>query len=186
MGMTSEVKKGMVILMNNEPTLILDREFYKPGKGGAFNRLKLKGLISGRIVNNTIRSGESVEEVEVSTRNVSYSYADEETAYFLDSETYEMVPILLDAIDGGTDYLIADGKYTAMFYEEKPISLDLPAKVTLEVVEAAQGGDKGNTSGNPTKEVTLETGATIHVPLFVNKGDKIVINTESKNYVSKA
>lgn len=184
--MTSDVKKGMVILYNNEPTLILDREFYKPGKGGAFNRLKLKGLISGRIVNNTIRSGESVEEVEVVTKSVNYSYADEDTAYFMDSDTYEMVNVPLENIDGGTDFLIADGKYTAMFYEEKPISLNLPPKVTLEVTEAAQGGDKGNTSGNPTKEVTLETGATIHVPLFVNRGDKIVVNTEDKAYFSKA
>ena len=184
--MTSDVKKGMVILMNNEPTLILDREFYKPGKGGAFNRLKLKGLISGRIVNKTIRSGESVEEVDVSTRSVSFSYSDDDTAYFLDSETFEMVPISLDSIDGKTDFLIEDGKYTAMFYEEKPISLTLPAKVTLEVIEAASGGDKGNTSGNPTKEAKLETGAIVHVPLFVNVGEKIIVNTDTKTYVSKA
>lgn len=184
--MTSDVRKGMVILFNNEPTLILDREFYKPGKGGAFNRTKLKGLISGKIVAQTFRSGELIEEVEVITRSVSFSYSDDETAYFMDSDTYEMLNIPLENIDGGTDFLIADGKYTAMFYEDKPISLNLPAKVTLEVIEAAQGGDKGNTSGNPTKEAKVETGATVHVPLFVNTGDKIVINTENKSYVSKA
>ena len=186
MAMTSDVKKGMVILFNNEPTLILDREFYKPGKGGAYNRLKLKGLLSGKIVNQTLRSGESVEEVDVVTKSVSYSYSDEEAAYFMDSETYEMVSVSLGNINGGTDFLITDAKYTAMFYEEKPISLNLPAKITLEVTETALGGDRGNTSGNPTKEATLETGAIIQVPLFVNKGEKVVINTESKLYVSKA
>ncbi len=104
-------------MYNNEPTFVLDREFYKPGKGGAFNRTKLKGLKSGKIVAVTFRSGEAVEEVEVNTRSVQYSYHDEENAYFMDPETYDMITIALDNIDGRTDYLIADGKFQAMFFE---------------------------------------------------------------------
>ncbi|GAB4285229.1 MAG: elongation factor P [Candidatus Dojkabacteria bacterium] len=185
MATTTEIRKGMVIMYNNEPTLILEREFYKPGKGGSFNRTKLKGLVSGKIITNTFRSGEAVEEVEVSTRNVQYSYADSEFAYFMDSETYEMVQIDLEAIEGKTDYLIADGKYQAMFFEDKPISLILPPKVVLTIAETADGGDRGNTTGNPMKEATMETGLVVRVPLFVNKGDRIVVSTETGEYVGK-
>jgi elongation factor P len=185
MAMTTEMRKGMVIMYNNEPTLVMEREFYKPGKGGAFNRTKLKGLKSGKIVAVTFRSGDAVEEVEVQTRNVQYSYHDTDNAYFMDPETYELLTISLDAIDGRTDFLIADGKYSAMFFEEQPISLMLPPKVTLTVTETASGGDKGNTSGNPLKEATFETGLVLKVPLFVNTGDRVIINTENREYVGK-
>lgn len=185
MAMTTDMRKGMVIMYNNEPTLVMEREFYKPGKGGAFNRTKLKGLKSGKIVAVTFRSGDAVEEVEVQTRGVQYSYLDEDNGYFMDPETYELLTIPMNMIDGGSDFLIADGKYSAMFFEDEPISLILPAKVTLLVTEAASGGDKGNTSGNPLKEATMETGLVIKVPLFVNTGDRIIINTETKEYVSK-
>lgn len=185
MATTTEMRKGLIIMYNNEPTLVMEREFYKPGKGGSFNRTKLKGLKSGRISNNTFRSGESVEEVEVETRSVSYSYADTDNAYFMDSDTYDLVTISMDMIEGGTDFLVADGKYQAMFYEGEPISLVVPAKVTLEVTSTADGGDRGNTSGNPMKEATLETGVVIKVPLFIKTGDKLVINTEERAYFSK-
>jgi elongation factor P len=185
MAMTTEMRKGMVIMYNNEPTLVIEREFYKPGKGGAFNRTKLKGLKSGKIVAVTFRSGDAVEEVEVQTRNVQYSYHDEENVYFMDPETFEMLTIAMDMVEGGTDFLIADGKYSAMFFEEEAISLMLPPKVTLTVTETAEGGDRGNTSGNPLKDATLETGLVIKVPLFVNTGDRIIINTETREYVSK-
>jgi len=185
MATTSEVKRGMIIMMNNEPTLIIDREFYKPGKGGAFNRLKLKGLKSGRIVNQTLRSGEMVEEVEVNSRNVSYSYSDADNAYFMDPVTFDMITVSMNLIEGGTNFLMPDAKYIVQTFEEDPIALQLPAKITLIVTETASGGDRGNTSGNALKEATMETGVVIRVPLFVNTGDRIIINTETGEYVSK-
>lgn len=185
MATTTDVSKGMVILFNNEPCLIIEREFYKPGKGGAFNRTKLKGLVSGKVINQTFRSGEALEEAEVESRTAQFSYADAENAFFMDSETYEMVTISLKDIDGGTNYLIADAKFIIMYYEEKPISIQLPAKVELEVTLTADGGDRGNTSGNPTKEATLETGMEIKVPLFIKTGDRIYVSTEDGSYGGK-
>lgn len=185
MAQTDQIKRGMIIMYNNEPTLILDKEFYKPGKGGAFNRTKLKGLKTGKIVPVTFRSGEKVEEVDVINQEVAYSYADSDTVYFMNSNSFEMVNIPLEMVDGRTDFLIPEGKYICMFFEGEPISIQLPAKITLTVVETASGGDKGNTSGNPTKEAKMETGLIIHVPLFVKQGEKIVINTETKEYFGK-
>ncbi|MDQ6985256.1 MAG: elongation factor P [Candidatus Dojkabacteria bacterium] len=182
---TTEVKRGMVINYNNEPTLVLEKEFFKPGKGGAFNRTKLKGLISGRIVNVTFRSGETLDDVEVENQTVQFSYIDGDMAHFMNGDTFEMFAVELDNIDGGKDYLIEEGKYIAMFYEGKAISLQLPAKLELTVTQTADGGDKGNTSGNPTKEAVLETGKVVKVPLFIKQGEKIVVNTDTGDYGGK-
>ncbi len=185
MAVTTDIRKGMVIMYNNEPTLVLEREFYKPGKGGAFNRTKLKGLKSGKIVSQTFKTTESVEEIEVQTRSVVFSYNDENRAYFMDPVSFEMVDLPMDMVPNGTDFLLADAKYLLMTYEDEPLSIQVPAKISLKVVETAIGGDRGNTSGNPTKEAKVETGYTLQVPLFVNNGDKILINTESGEYVGK-
>ncbi len=186
MAFTTDIRKGMVIMYNNEPTLVLNREFYKPGKGGAFNRTKLKGLKSGKIVSQTFKTTESVEEVEVENRSVLFSYNDAENAYFLNQETFDMVSVPLDMIDGGVNYLMPEAKYVLMTFEDLPISIQLPAKLTLTVTDTASGGDRGNTSANPMKEAKLETGMSVSVPLFVNTGDKIIVSTESGSYVSKA
>lgn len=185
MALTNDVRKGLVIMHNNEPHLIIEREFYKPGKGGAFNKLKLRGLKSGKIQNLTLRSTEPVDEVEIQNRSVVFSYNDSETAYFMDPVSFEMVSVPIEMIPGGKDYLLADAKYILMTFEGKPLSIDLPAKMSLLVKETAMGGDKGNTSGNATKEAILETGLSIQVPLFIKPNERIIVNTETGTYFSK-
>lgn len=185
MAFTRDIEKGLIIMYNGEPTLIMEREFYKPGKGNALHKCKLKGLKSGKILNHTYRSGEEVETVEVETKTVVYSYADGSNGVFMDPKTFEMVEIPIDMIPGGTDYLLAEAKYILMTFQEKPLSIQLPPKLSLTVTDTADGGDKGDTTGNPTKEAKLETGITVQVPLFVKKGEKIIINTETGLYFSR-
>lgn len=185
MALTNDVKKGLIIMHNNEPYLIVEREFYKPGKGGAFNKLRLRSLKSGKIQNLTLRSTEAVDEVEVQNRTVVYSYNDGETAFFMDPNTFEMVDVPISMIQDGTGYLLADAKYILMSFEGKPLSIQLPAKMSLLIIDTASGGDRGNTSGNATKEAILETGLSVQVPLFVKNGDRIIVNTETGTYFSK-
>lgn len=185
MAMTNEVKKGMFILYNSQPFIILEREFYKPGKGGAYNKLRLRNVESGNILNVTLKSNEKVDEVDVSTKTMQFLYNDEEKAYFMDPVTFEQDEVSLEMIPGKTDYLHVDGKYVISYYEERAITLQVPLKMTLTVTETPDGGDRGNTATGATKEATLETGVKIQVPLFIKTGEKVIINTETNSYYSK-
>lgn len=184
MGFTDKIVRGMVIMFNNEPHLIIEREFYKPGKGNSLNRTKLRNIKNGKVVSQTYKSGEKVEELDLETKNLNYLYLDGETAYFMDPVTFDQSGINLEVIPGGTNYLKEDEKYIVMFYEGEAISVQLPPKMVFEVTETA-GADKGNTAGNATKDAVLDTGLTVQVPLFVKTGDKIVVNTEYGEYYSK-
>ncbi len=184
MAITDKIIKGMIIDYKGEPHLIVEREFYKPGKGNAFNRTKLKSLISGKVVPNTFKSGEKVEEVEVNKKNITFLYNDDEKGYFMDPVSFEQMEISMDLIPGSTDYLHSEAKYVVSIYEERPISIQLPPTISLIVTETS-GGVRGNTATNATKEAILETGAQVQVPLFIKEGDKVIINTESNSYLSK-
>ncbi|MEI7578876.1 MAG: elongation factor P [bacterium] len=185
MSQTNSIHKGMFILYNKQPHYIVEREFYKPGKGGAYNKLKLKNVDNGSILAITMRSEEKVEEIDVSTRTMQFLYCDEDKAYFMDPVTFDQVDVMLEMIAGGTNYLHTEGKYIISYYDEKPITVQVPLKLTLAVVDTAPGGDRGNTATNATKEAVLETGVKVQVPLFVKVGDRIIINTETNTYYSK-
>jgi len=186
MATTGDVHKGMFILHNKKPYYIIDREFYKPGKGGAYNKLKLRDLNSNAVIPLTLKSNEKVEEIDVPTKDMQYLYEDGGQVYFMDPKTFEQINVDLDMIPGEMDYLHVDGKYLISYYDGQPITVQIPLKMTLEVTSTPMGGDKGNTATGATKEATLETGAKIQVPLFVKQGGKVVINTESGTYYSKA
>lgn len=181
----NEIKKGKVILYNNEPTLVLSHEFSKTGRAGSVNRTKLKGLKTGAIVGYTFAGNEKAEEVEVINRNIQFLYDDGSTAYFMDPVSFDQYEVEIDNIPSGKDYLMAGISYQGLFYEDKVISIVLPKKIDLLVTEAAPGV-KGDTAGNAQKEVVLETGAKVHTPLFIKVGDRILVNTEMGTYVSKA
>ncbi|CAG1021114.1 Elongation factor P [Patescibacteria group bacterium] len=184
MAATSELYRGMIIKHNNEPCILIEKEFYSPGKGSAFNRCKLKSIKTGKIVNVVFKSGEKVDELEVSTRNMQYLYADDNYAYFMNPDTFDQVTVPLEDIPGKTDYLHSDAKYIMSFYEDEVIYVQLPAKISLVITEAPEAV-KGDTATNALKEVTVETGLKVKVPLFIKTGDKIIINTESGEYYSK-
>lgn len=184
MTLTDRIVRGMIIKINEEPHLIMEREFYKPGKGNAFNRTKLKNLINGKIFTQTYKSGEKVDEVDVESKSMQYLYSDGTEVFFMDPVSFDQMSIQLEQIPGGTDYLHTEGKYIMMFYEGKAISVQPPIKISLRVTETS-GAVKGNTAGNATKEAILETGAKVQVPLFIKEGDMVVINTENGTYDSK-
>lgn len=180
----NQVRKGMVILFNNEPALILSHDIAKYGRAGAHNRCKIKGLKSGKIFNYDFYGNDKAEEVEVNSRNLQYLYHDESKAYLMDQESFDQVEIAIENIPGESNYLKEGVNYIGMFYDGNVISIQLPKKIAFEVTEAADAV-RGDTSGNAQKEVVLENGVTFKVPLFIKKGDVIVINTDTEEYAGK-
>ena len=185
MGFTNNIVKGMFILYNKEPHLVVDRVFYSPGKGAAFNRTRLESLKTGKIVSQTFKSNEKVEEIDVETKTMQFIYVDENNAFFMDPQTYEQISVSLDVIDHGTNYLHTDAKYVTINYEGEVLSVQLPGKIILQITETSDAS-RGNTATNATKEAVLETGAKVQVPLFIRQGEKVIVNTESSTYVGKA
>ena len=176
--------KGMFLLVKDEPYLIAEREFVNPGKGTAFVRLKLKNLKSGLVLKQVIKSQESVQDIEVETKNAQYLYSDADNYLFMDSETYEQFGI---PISGNEDkqYFMKEGEtYPISFWEEKALDIIIPLKIALAVTEA-ENALRGDTVSGVTKPVTLETGLIVKVPLFIKQGDKILINSETREYVER-
>lgn len=185
MSATTELYRGMIIEFNGEPHILMEKEFRSMGKGAAFNRVKLKSIKTGKFVNHVYKSGEKVEELDVQTTNMQYLYADGENAYFMNPESFDQVTVSLELIPGGTDYLQAEAKYVMSFYNDEVIYVQLPGKIALTIIDAPDAV-KGDTANNATKEVTVETGLKVKVPLFIKNGEKILINTETNEYYSKA
>jgi len=183
--MAGGIDKNMIIKFNNDPYIVIDKEFYAPAKGGSFTRTKMKNLKTGQVINRTFRTGEKLEELTVETRNMQFVYNDEKNAYFMDRQTFEQTQIPMNMIEGGKNFLHSEEKYLVMYLDEKPISVQLPPKVSLMITETSKGF-RGDTATNATKEATVETGFKLQVPLFIKEGEKIIINTETGTYFSKA
>lgn len=185
MANTTEIYQGQTINYNNELWVVIEKQFAAMGKGGSFSRTRLKNVLSGKVIPVTFKNGDTVDEVTVEKFSVQYLYADNENAYFMNPSNFEQFDFPLDSIAGGTDFLHNNASYIASRYNDKIIAVAVPIKINLQVTEAGDGA-KGDTVNNATKEVTLETGAKIHVPLFIKTGDQIQINTELRSYTSKA
>ena len=186
MGMisTAQFKKGIYIIFHDEPHMIMDISFVSPGKGSAFYRTKLKNLYSGRVNEYTYKSGEKVEEVLVETHEAEYSYFDGSNYVFIEPRTFEQFAVPVEIIGDDKFYLKEGSLYRIKFYEEKPVGVTLPKTITSVVVEA-ENSIKGDTATSAMKNATLDTGAKILVPLFIKKGDEILVNTENGSYVSR-
>lgn len=182
---TSDFKTGMTIEFDNEIFTIVEFQHVKPGKGAAFVRTKLKNRRSGAIVEKTFRSGEKVEKAHLEKKEMQYLYNEGDEYHFMNTETYDQIS--LNAIQLGEEnikFLKADMMIQVMFYGEETIGVDLPTTVILKVIET-EPGVKGDTASNVTKSATVETGAIIKVPMFVNEGDELVIDTRNGEYVSR-
>lgn len=184
MAITTNIYLGQTVKYNNELYTIIECQFAAMGKGSSFKRTRLRNIVTGKVIPITFKDGDTVDEIEVDRFNVQYLYADQTKAYFMNPVSFEQFDFSIDAIPAGTDFLHTDAVYMASRFEDTIISIVLPMKITLEVIEAPDGV-KGDTAGNATKEIIVETGAKMQVPLFVKRGDKIIINTESQSYVSK-
>ena len=182
---TNEFKSGLKILIDNDPCSIIENEFVKPGKGQAFNRVKIRNLITGRVVERTYKSGESVDAADVMDVELQYLYSDGEMWHFMDEQTFEQIAADKNAIAENDKWLCEQEIYGITLWNGAPIAITPPNHVILEVTDT-DPGVRGDTSGGGNKPATLSTGAIVNVPLFINIGDKLKVDTRSGEYVSRA
>ncbi len=185
MASTSDIRKGMCIDHNNDIYAIVEFLHVKPGKGAAFVRTKLKSLTNGRVIDNTFPAGHKIKEVRVERRKFQYLYPDDMGLNFMDNETYDQVSIQEKMIDNA-QFLKEGMEIEILFHAEKevPLTIELPQYVVLEITYS-EPGVKGDTATNTLKPAKLETGAEVKVPLFVNEGDKVKIDTATGAYVER-
>ncbi len=176
--------KGGFIEIDNHPYMILDKDFYSPGKGAAVVRFKLEDLVTGQTVKKVLRSGEEVKEIYVDNKTLTYLYQNGSNYVFMDQKTFEQYEIPETLIGNKKYFLIENTDYQIAFYQDKPLNIRFPAKVTLAVVKA-EAGIKGDRVSGATKEVTLSTGYKLKVPLFIKTGDKVLVNTRNGEYIKK-
>lgn len=185
MASTSDIRKGLCIRYNNDIYKITEFLHVKPGKGPAFVRTKLKSLSSGKVLENTFSAGHKLEDVRVETRSYQFLYAEGETYHFMNTDDYNQISLQESALDAPK--LLKEGEVVTILFnteDSMPLSVDMPAHVILEITYT-EPGVKGNTATNATKPATVETGATVNVPLFINEGDKIKIDTEKGAYMER-
>jgi len=185
MATTQDIKKGLTIDYNNDLYTIIDFQHVKPGKGGAFIRTKLKSINSGKIIEQTFNSGATILPVRVERRPYQFLYKDESGYSFMDKNTFEQVTLNDDMIDN-PEFLKEGQEVEITFHAENdlPLSCELPDFVNLTITYA-EPGLKGDTANSPLKPATLETGAIIKVPLFVNEGELVKVDTRNKSYVER-
>jgi elongation factor P len=181
----SDLKVGTTITYNGAPYQMLKAEHSKTARSAAVLRAKLKNLITGQVLEQTFQPSDQFEPADLSRKPANYQYEDESGYVFMDNETYDQFTLSKEAVGDNANYFKEGDDVTVMSFEGKPMSVEMPAKVDLLVVESPPG-IKGDTAGNATKKVKLESGYEVSVPLFINQGDKIRVNTVSGEYVERA
>lgn len=181
---TSDFRIGLKIEINDEPYIITYFQHVKPGKGGAFVRTRLKNMITRAVLERTFRSGEKVQKADILERSMSYSYKEDMNYVFIDNETYDQVFISKDVLEGVIDFLQEDIEASVLFFKGKPVDIVLPIFVELEVV-SCEPGVKGDTATGGSKPATLESGYTVNVPLFIQEGDILKIDTRTGDYIER-
>ena len=182
---TNEFKPGLKIMLDGNPCSILENEFVKPGKGQAFNRVRYRNLLNGRVVEKTFKSGESIETADVGDVNMQYLYKDDQFFYFMDEATFEQSTASKEAVGDAAKWLRENDSCTVTLWNEKPIAVTPPNFVILKIVKS-DPGVRGDTVSGATKPATLETGAVVRVPLFVEEGESIRVDTRTGDYMSRA
>ena len=185
MATTSDIRKGLCIKYNNDIFKIIEFLHVKPGKGPAFVRTKLKSISSGKVVDNTFSSGHKIESIRVETNKFQFLYNDNDQFHFMNTDNYEQINIDKKIID--SPELLKEGEIVTISINSEdgmPLSVEMPASVILEIKET-EPGLKGNTATNATKPAITETGARINVPLFINEGDKIKVDTDKGSYLER-
>jgi elongation factor P len=184
MATTNDLKNGMTLNLDGQLWNIVEFQHVKPGKGGAFVRTTLKNVMSGKVVDKTFNAGTKVETANVDKRAMSYLYRDGEDYVFMDSETYDQMTVPRETIGGAADYLLENAEVTVAVHEGIALFIELPASVEL-VVNHTDPGLQGDRSTGGNKPATLETGATINVPLFINTGDRLKVDTRDGRYIGR-
>jgi elongation factor P len=182
---TNQFRNGMHIELDSQTWRIVEFQHVKPGKGGAFVRTKLKSLANGAVVDRTFRAGEKFNRVRTETKNMQYLYDSGDEVVFMDEETYDQVSLPHADLADALPFMQPSSSVQVLLVDGRPAGVDLPASVVLEVTET-EPGVKGDTVSNVTKPATVETGAVVQVPLFVNTGDRIKVDPREKRYISRA
>ena len=181
---TSDFRNGLKVEIEGNPYVMVYFQFVKPGKGTAFTRTKLKHMVSGNVLERTYRTGETLQAADVEEESMQYLYSDGEFYHFMNEETYEQVAIPAKAIEDQSDFLVENDVVDVLYYKGSPLNITLPNFIESEITYC-EPGVKGNTATGATKPATITPGATVQVPLFVERGERIKIDTRTKAYVSR-
>jgi elongation factor P len=180
----NDLKTGTTFEYDKAPYIVLDYQHSKMGRGGAVLRTKLKNLVTGATVQHTFQSSDKFEEIRIERRKVQFLYQDSDRYYFMDQGDYTQFDLSRDDLENAVNYL-KDGEIIQFqYYKNKPINIDLPIKMAFEVIQASEGL-RGDTVSTATKQVKIETGMTINVPLFIKQGDKVRVDTRTGQYVER-
>ncbi len=181
---TSDFRNGLKVVLDGEPFVMTYFQFVKPGKGTAFTRTKLKSLISGNVIERTYRTGESLQVADCEDVTMQYQYNDGDTYYFMSMESFETIPMMEERMDGAEKYLLDSLEVQIILFDGNPISIQLPNFIEAEITYC-EPGVRGNTAQGATKPATLSTGASVNVPLFVDQGEVIRVDTRTGDYVNR-
>ena len=181
----SDFRKGMTFDINGEPHVVLDFQHVKPGKGAAFVRTKYRNILTGATREEAFNPSDKFEQAHIETKKMQYLYNDGELYYFMDPENYDQVPLSFDLVEDAIKYIKENDEVTVKFYQGNAFTVEAPNFVDLIVTET-EPGVKGNTATNVTKAATVETGAVIQVPIFIEEGEKIQIDTRTGEYLGRA
>lgn len=182
---TGDIRVGMKVEVEKEPYLIINNEFVKPGKGQAFNRIKMKNMKSGRVVERTYKSGEKIDLADIEEAAMRFLYKESDGAVFMDEKTFDQITINNELIGSNAQWLMEETLFHVVFYKGEPIEIVPPTFMEMTIVETAPGVRGDTASGRVLKPATTETGAKIQVPIFVEEGEKVKVDTRTCEYVSR-
>lgn len=182
---TADFRRGLKIEIDGKPYIIVDFQHVKPGKGGAFVRTKIKNLETGQVLEQTFRAGTKVDKPDLEQKFVQYSYQEGEQYVFMDTQTYDQVYVTGDYLGDAVNYLIPDIEVQLLYYKGRPIGVDLPTSIVMTVA-ATEPGMRGDTATGATKPATMETGLVVAVPLFIEEGQRLKIDTRTGEYIERA
>lgn len=182
---TNDFRGGAKLELEGQPYTVISNQFVKPGKGQAFNRVKLKHLLSGRVIERTFKSGEMVDEADVKEMKLRLLYVDTTGATFMDDNSYEQVTLNTERIADVKDWLVEEIIYDIVFYKGEAVSVEPPTFMEMEIVETSPGSRGDTASGRVLKPATTSTGAEIQVPIFIDKGEIVKVDTRNGEYVSR-
>jgi elongation factor P len=181
---TTDFRKGLKIEINGEPFIMVDFQHVKPGKGGAFVRTRVKSLLTGNVNDLTFRSGDRVDTPDLEERDMQYLYETDGEYHFMDTQTFEQLFLPADQLGDNKDFLKENIVIKVLFHNKKSIGIEVPMFIELKVVKA-EPGLRGDTASGATKPVTLESGAVIQVPLFIEEGEVVRIDTRTREYITR-
>jgi elongation factor P len=181
---TSDFKRGLKIELDGAPYVIVDFQHVKPGKGGAFIRTKLKNLLTGRVLDQTFRSGERVKRPDLMEREMQYLYREGDRFCLMDNENYEQIMLTEEQVGEARLYLTDNLDVKVLFFNQQPVAVEVPTFVELEVTQT-EPGVRGDTATGGTKPATMVSGVTIQVPLFINEGDRVRVDTRTGAYIER-